>query len=206
MLKQYRSLMRKLFMSEKGMEAMETVVIIAGFAVMIGVFVFITLNGGMSIAERGQDVVHAGMQQVTTDLEVSGPIVVTSTDDGTVKDIIFVVKKAFDANPIDMTSCDGTASSRNKVIFNLISGGQQLDNIKWSKEAIGASNKNSLLENGEQFQIRIDLMDLGDGKILTTPLGVGSTFNVQVKLVDGSVLISIQKTLPPQLEPVMDLH
>ena len=43
----------------------------------------------LSIAEKGRDVVHAGVQQVTSDLEVSGPVVVTSTDDGAVKDIIF---------------------------------------------------------------------------------------------------------------------
>jgi flagellin FlaB len=206
MRKKYVAAITNLFRCEKGMEAVENIVIIAAFAVMVGVFLFVVLNGGKSIAEKGRDVVHAGVQQVTSDLEVSGPIVVTSTDDGAVKNIIFAVKKASDGIPVDMTPCDGTGNANNKIAVNLLTATDQLDNIKWNKEAIGPGNNNNMLENGEQFQITIDLKDLGYDKSLTTPLGVRSQFSLQIKPVNGAMLINIQRVLPSQLEPVMDLH
>jgi archaellin len=206
MLKKFLAAIIKLAKCEKGMESMENIVILAAFAVMVGVFVFIVLNGGLSIAEKGRDVVHAGVQQVTSDLVVSGPVVVTSTDDGVVEDIFFAVKKANDGMPIDMTPCDGTANANNKIALNLNTATDRLDNIKWNKEALGPGNNNNLLENGEQFQIMIDLNDLGRDKSLTTPLGICSQFTIQIKPDKGSMLISIQRVLPSQIEPVMDLH
>jgi archaellin len=206
MLKKYMAAITNLSRCEKGMEAVENIIIIAAFAVMVGVFLFVVLNGGVSIAEKGRDVVHAGVQQVTSDIGVSGPIVVTSTDDGAIKNIIFAVKKVSDGIPVDMTPCDGTGNANNKLAVNLNTATDQLNNIKWNKEAIGTGNNNNMLENGEQFQITIDLNDLGYNKSLTTPLGVHSQFTIQIKPAKGSMLINIQRVLPSQLEPVMDLH
>lgn len=206
MRKKYLAAITNLFKCEKGMEAMENIVIVAAFAVLVGVFFFIALNGGLTIAEKGRDVVHAGVQQVTSDLEVSGPVVVTSTDDGAVKDIFFAVKKAKGAMPVDMTPCDGTTNANNVIALNLNTTSDQLDNIKWNKEALGPSNGNNMLENGEQFQIMIDLKDLGQDKSLTTPLGICSQFTIQIKLDKGSMIVNIQRVIPSQLEPVMDLH
>jgi archaellin len=206
MLKKYLAATASLFKCEKGMEAMENIVIVAAFAVLVGVFLFIVLNGGLSVAEKGRDVVHAGVQQVTCDLEVSGPVVVTSTDDGVVKDIFFAVKKANDGMPVDMTPCDGSMNARNKIALNLKTASDRLDNIKWNKEALGPGNGNNMLENGEQFQIMIDLRDLGQDKSLTTPLGICSQFTIQIKPDKGSMTLNIQRVIPSQLEPVMDLH
>lgn len=72
-------------------------------------------------------------------------------------------------------------------------------------EGIGADNSNRLLEQAEQFEIMIDMTDLGDNKTLSENLTYNDYFNVQVKPALGSI-ITIQRTLPPALERVMDPH
>jgi len=64
---------------------------------------------------------------------------------------------------------------------------------------------NNLLEQGEQFEITLDLTSLGENKTLSENLTANDTFNIQVKPSLGST-ITIQRTLPPAIEKVMDLH
>jgi archaellin len=80
-----------------------------------------------------------------------------------------------------------------------------LNNIKWTTAFIGADNGNNLLETGEQCEITVDLTSLGDAGSLSSSLQANDTFNLQLKPSMGST-ITIQRQLPPAIEPVMDLH
>jgi archaellin len=80
-----------------------------------------------------------------------------------------------------------------------------LNNIRWSKAAIGDDNGNNLLETGEQFEITVDLTTCNGGSALSPALGTYDVFNLQVKPSVGST-ITIQRTLPAALNSVMDLH
>jgi len=132
-------------------------------------------------------------------------VATTSSNSTSVEHILITVKNAVAGQPIDMTPCDGTAAATNKTVISLITQTDYINNVKWTKEAIGAANTNNLLEMGEQFEIDIDLADLGDGKVLSQPITINTMFSCQVKPALGST-ITVARTLPPALEAVMDLH
>ena len=124
---------------------------------------------------------------------------------GAVNTVRFCVKNAVAGNPMDMTPCDGTSNAANKCVIGLATHSSYLSNVKWTMESIGTTDSDNLLETGEQFEISIDFNDLGDGKSLSENITCNDAFNIQVKPSLGSTM-TIQRTLPPAIQSVMDLH
>ena len=116
----------------------------------------------------------------------------------TLKDVIL------SDDPIDMTECNGTDNT-SKCVIGLTTANDYFSNVKWTKIALGTDNTSNLLEPGQQFEITIDLFDLGFGQELSKNLKANDQFNIQVKPSVGSSL-TIQRQLPPAIETVMDLH
>ena len=197
--------MEKLHRGEKGMTGLETAIILIAFVTVAAVFGYAVLSAGLFSAERGKETIYAGLEEAKSNMELSGSVLAKSDDETNVRYILFTVKNAIAGNPIDLTECDGTSSATNKTVISLTTKNDYLNNVKWSKIAIGKANSNNLLEQGEQFEITIDLFDLGDNKSLSENLTANDTFNLQVKPSLGST-ITIQRTLPPSLNKVMDLH
>jgi len=197
--------MHRLNKGEAGMTGLETAIILIAFVTVAAVFGYAVLSAGLFSAERGKETIYAGLNEAKSNMELSGSVLGKSDDEINVKTILFTVKNAIAGNPIDLTPCDGTSSATNKCVISVTTKNDYLNNVKWTKSAIGAANSNNLLEQGEQFEITLDLTSLGENKTLSENLTANDTFNIQVKPSLGST-ITIQRTLPPAIEKVMDLH
>jgi flagellin FlaB len=199
--------MQNVHRSEKGMTGLETAIILIAFVTVAAVFGYAVLSAGLYSAERGKETIYAGLNEAKSNMELSGSVVGladnnTPTQLGFIK---FTVKNAIAGNPIDLTPCNGTSNATNKCVISLTTANDYKNNVEWTKTAIGDDNGNNLLETGEQFEITIDLNNLGVPGTLTSPLQANDTFDVQVKPAIGST-ITIQRQLPPAITEVMDLH
>ncbi|MGA9047406.1 MAG: hypothetical protein WB588_00225 [Dehalococcoidia bacterium] len=194
--------LKNLFKNQKGMTGLETAIILIAFVTVAAVFGYAILSAGLFSAEQGKETIYAGLNEAQTNLELSGSVVAKSDDSVNVRSILFTVKNAIAGNPIDMTPNDG--SGHNKCVISLKTKNDYINNVKWSFVPIGADNGNNLLETGEQFEITIDLTDLGSAGSLSENLTANQTFTLQVKPSVGST-ITIQRQLPPAIGPIMDL-
>jgi flagellin FlaB len=199
--------MFNLHRGEKGMTGLETAIILIAFVTVAAVFGYAVLSAGLFSAERGKETIYAGLNEAKSNVELSGSVIgvgdnTTPTQLGKIK---FTLKNAIAGNPIDMTPNTGATAGTNKCVISLTDKNDYLNNVKWSFAAIGDDNGNNLLETGEQFEITVDLNDLGTGLALSQPLQANDTFSLQVKPSLGST-ITVQRQLPPAIEPVMDLH
>jgi flagellin FlaB len=185
----------------RGMTGLETAIILIAFVTVAAVFGYAVLSAGLFSAERGKETIYAGLQTAKANLDVSGSVIATTTDNTTIDSIKFTVKNAVAGTPIDLTENDGTGA--NKCVISLTTATAYYNNIEWSTESIGADDSDNLLEAGEQFEITLDMTDLG-GTFADPALGVNDVFNIQVKPSLGST-ITVQRTLPAGLDPVMDL-
>ncbi|MCX6007444.1 MAG: hypothetical protein NTZ34_09345 [Chloroflexi bacterium] len=206
----YRKLMRTtisgLHKDQRGMTGLETAIILIAFVTVAAVFSYAVLSAGLFSAERGKETVYAGLAEAKSNLEISGSVVALADNvSNSITQIKFTLRNAIAGTPIDLTPCDGTAAAENKCVISLLTATDYFNNVKWTKEAIGRADDDNLLESGEQFEITMDLNDLGDGKVLTENLTCNDEFNFQVKPSLGST-ITIQRTLPAGLAPIMDLH
>jgi len=202
----FRNYFKNLQEDQKGMTGLETAIILIAFVTVAAVFSYAVLSAGLFSAERGKETVYAGLAEAKSNLEISGSVIVKSDNiSNTATMILFTLKNAIAGTPIDMTPCDGTSAATNKCVISLLTATDYINNVKWTKESIGNSDGDNLLESGEQFEITINLADLGDNKTITENLSYNDAFNLQVKPSLGST-ITIQRTLPAGLEPIMDLH
>jgi flagellin FlaB len=198
--------MQNLHREEKGMTGLETAIILIAFVTVAAVFGYAVLSAGLFSAERGKETIYAGLNEAKSNMELSGSVIGLGDAGSTnLAKIKFTVKNAIAGNPIDLTACDGTSNATNKCVISLTTAKDYLNNIKWTKAAIGDANSNDLLETGEQMEITVDLASLGSDLSLSDNLTANDVFNLQVKPSIGST-ITIQRTLPPAIEPVMDLH
>ena len=204
MFRKFIKAMRNLHRDDRGMTGLETAIILIAFVTVAAVFGYAVLSAGLFSAERSKETIYAGLKTAQSNLELSGSVIAISSNNTTVSSIFITVKNAVAGQPIDMTPCDGTANATNKTVISLGTSAEYLNNVKWTKTDLGASNSNVMLEVGEQIEIKIDLADLGLTP-LTTQLVTNSKFSVQIKPSLGST-VTIQRTLPASIAPVMDLH
>ena len=187
MINKFMKAMRNLHKEEKGMTGLETAIILIAFVTVAAVFSYAVLSAGLFSAERGKETIYVGLQQAKSNLELSGSVYGMSSDNITVEYIRITVRNAIAGTPIDMSPCTGTTGSTNKCVISFSTAADYLNNVKWSKIAVGAADQDNLLETGEQFEITIDTADLGDGLALSTPIIANSVINVQLKPSLGSM-------------------
>ncbi len=192
---------------EKGMTGLETAIILIAFVTVAAVFGYAVLSAGLFSAERGKETIYAGLNEAKSNMELSGSVIGKAAADNSsvVGSVLFTVKNAIAGNPIDMTPNSGSTAGQNKCVISLTTQKDYINNVSWSFTPIGDDNGNNLLETGEQFEITVNLLDLGSAGALTENLTANQTFSIQVKPSLGST-ITIQRQLPPAIEPVMDLH
>lgn len=197
----------KLHRGERGMTGLETAIILIAFVTVAAVFGYAVLSAGLFSAERGKEVIFAGVEQAKTNLEVSGSVIgYADNETQELTKLLVTVKNAVAGNPIDMTPNWGDTLGQNKTVISLKTQTEYLPNIAWNVTPVGAADSDYLLEVGEQFQIEIDLTNLdGNNNGLSTPLGPNDKFSIQVKPALGSTII-VQRTLPAELDDVMDLY
>jgi len=189
---------------QRGMTGLETAIILIAFVTVAAVFGYAVLSAGLFSAERGKETVYAGLQQAKANMELSGSVVVKSDNvSNQATDILFTVRNAIAGTPIDMTANAG--GNLNRCVISLTTADAYYNNIEWSVAAIGADDSDNLLESGEQMEVTVDLTDLPSGTFADPALGPNDWFNIQVKPMLGSTM-TIQRTLPAGLDPIMDMH
>ena len=197
--------LKNLHRDQSGMTGLETAIILIAFVTVAAVFGYAVLSAGLFSAERGKETIYAGLNEAKSNVELSGSVIgLGASDNVSLGKVKFTVKNAIAGNPIDITECNGTSSAANKMVISLTTKNDYKNDVKWSKAFIGNNNGNNLLETGEQCEITVDLSDLGVPGALSQNLGANDTFSIQVKPSLGST-ITIQRTLPAAIAPVMDL-
>jgi flagellin FlaB len=187
----------KLFNREDGITGLETAIILIAFVIVASVFAFVVLSTGLFSAERGKETVFAGLEKARGNLEVRGALtVVDANTDGTIDDndeIVFNVALAAGGFPI---SLDPTAYT-NTVVINWIDAQDRVPDTSYTVTWI--------LDDGD------DLLEVGELAEITVNPPSGSSlveneiFTLEVVPPSGGTLL-INRTMPPSIDDVMDLH
>jgi flagellin FlaB len=190
-------LFRSLHKREEGITGLETAIILIAFVIVASVFAFVVLSTGLFSAERGKETVFAGLEKARGNLEVRGSLTVTDVNtDGTIDSsdaIQFNVGLAAGGFPI---SLDPSAYT-NTVVINWIDQEDRVANVTYTVTWI--------LDDGE------DLLEVGElAEVSVSPpsgssLASNEIFTLEVVPPSGGTLL-INRTMPPEIDDVMDLH
>ena len=187
----------KLFNREDGITGLETAIILIAFVIVASVFAFVVLSTGLFSAERGKETVFAGLEKARGNLEVRGALTVIDTDsDGAIDssdEIVFNAALAAGGFPI---SLDPTAYT-NTVVVNWIDAQDRVPNTTYTVDWI-LDDGDDLLEVGELAQITVNPPS-------GSTLAENEIFTLEVVPPSGGTLL-INRTMPPSIDDVMDLH
>ena len=193
---------------QRGITGLETAIIMIAFVVVASVFAYTVLSAGIFSSEKGKEAIHAGLSQAQSSMELVGPVVALDTNtDGNVDQIVFIVANTLGGQPINLTTTtdsngDGLLSDEstqnNTTVISYTDQAQAINDIAWTKTAIGKNDGDNLLEAGEKFQITVDVSHL------SPRLSADGTFVLEVK-PDGGTSMTIQRTLPSVIDEVTTL-
>ncbi len=184
----------RLAKDERGITGLETAIILIAFVIVASVFAFVVLSTGLFSAERGKETVFAGLQKAQANLELHGSVVVTataSTPDG----MTFDLALAAGGLPINL---DPSAQT-NTVVMNYIDQDAREADIPYTVTWIRGDG-DTLLEAGELAEVAITLPTPGGNN-----LDPNEQFTIEVIAPSGGTML-IARTMPPAIDPVMDLH
>jgi len=214
-------MIKKILRHEKGITGLETAIILIAFVVVAAVFAYTVLSAGLFATQKSQEAVYSGLKEAQSTLEIRGAVTAIADsigDDGTIKQISFIVTSVLGGEPIDFTpplagaSNNGTSStdSNNKVVINYIDENQNVNDLYWTITKLGNSDDDNLLEQYEKFQVTVgsDTLTSNGGNLvdaLGTDLTVNKTFSLVVLTPAGAVL-QIERTTPPYIDKIMNLH
>ncbi len=193
----FKGLLGSLHKREDGITGLETAIILIAFVIVASVFAFVVLSTGLFSAERGKETVFAGLEKARGNLEVRGAVTVIDTDaSGTITtadDIVFNLANAAGGFPVLVDP----AATSNSVVINYIDAQDRVADATYTVNEIQGDGDN-LLETGELFEITVNPPG-------TSTLVANEIFTLEVVPPQGGTLL-IERTMPAEIDTVMDLH
>ena len=174
---------------ERGITGLETAIVLIAFVVVAAVFAFVVLSTGLFSSERGKETVYAGLAKTRGSMELTGGVIATS--DGTnLTNITFDVTLAAGGDQVNLNDLDAT----NRAVISYQDSSNSVNDVDYATTVI-TGNTDSLLEQGELFEIGIDMTQVA---LAAVALGTNQTFTFEVKPPTGSYMV-IQRTTPASL-------
>jgi len=187
----------RLFNREDGITGLETAIILIAFVIVASVFAFVVLSTGLFSAERGKETVFAGLEKARGNLEVRGALTVADIDtNGTIDssdEIVFNVALAAGGFPISLNP----AAYINTVVVNWIDAQDRVADTGYTVTWI-LDDGDTLLEAGELAEITVN-------PPAGSTLAENEIFTLEVVPPSGGTNL-INRTMPPEIDDVMDLH
>jgi archaeal flagellin FlaB len=179
--------------NDEGFTGLEAAIVLIAFVVVAAVFSYVVLGAGFFTTQKSQEVVHTGVQQASSTLQIVGNVYGIGTAGNPVHYINFTVALAPGGTPVDISKMVITYSNNSALeTLSLVGTEANIGTMpgwgQWNVMAVrnGAAT-NLLLEKGEQFDVTA---------YPSNGLPADSSFNLELKPITGAAL-DIKRTIPP---------
>ncbi|SCL75223.1 flagellin [Methanoculleus chikugoensis] len=211
--------MRTLFKDDNAFTGLEAAIVLIAFIVVAAVFSYVILGAGFFTTQKSQEVVHTGVQQASSSMEVIGNVYGISTTGGeNLQYIKFTIGNtaggtALDVSKMVVTYTDPETrspdvkynSTGNADSLKVASGKMKKSpDLEDDSDKLGEwcilekvnANTDTILEPGEQFIIGVSTPG-------TAKVNVPFTVNLQPSV--GAVF-ALKRTAPAGIYPVNILY
>jgi len=208
--------MRSLFRHDDAFTGLEAAIVLIAFVVVAAVFSYVVLGAGFFTTQKSQEVVHTGVQQASSSMEIIGNVYGIASTAGNLQYVKFTIGNTAGGTGLDVTKMvvaylDETVRSAD-VLYDSTDGTGLIDNLKAAaNDMTGAATKmgkwgiiekinandNNILEPGEQFVIGVSVPTKS-----TKPY---TPFTINLQPSVGAVF-TLQKTVPAAINDVNILY
>jgi len=189
--------MSKLTKNEDAFTGLEAAIVLIAFVVVAAVFSYVVLGAGFFTTQKSQEVVHTGVAQTSSTLELSGPVIAQASSTDKLGQVSFYLQLAAGGSPVDMKKVTYTvATSEHVVTFVDKDSDDKTKFTTVKRDFVGPQdNKNNLLEKHEMVMITIPLTETGDKGFGNKKIEPNTRFNIDIKPDIGAAL-AMTKTAP----------
>ena len=184
--------------SDEGFTGLEAAIVLIAFVVVAAVFSYVVLGAGFFTTQKSQEVVHTGVAQASSTLEVVGNVYGTSdVANGQVQAFNFSVALAAGGTPVDFNKTTITFSNATQLVtlaenpVNTAAAPGSWTIISASSDPL-LSDSDQLLDKGMTFHVMASPL---------APLYPNDQFTIALNPSVGASL-SIHRTIPAQIQPV----
>jgi flagellin FlaB len=199
---------KKFNKDDQAFTGLEAAIVLTAFVVVAAVFSYVVLGAGFFTAEKSKEVVHTGMNQATSSVELAGEVIGHGSDPYLTNATVYLQLTAGD-NAIDMSKL--TIAYTDKYVYNgsltnkgdaALSGAGQWNYSFVADQAGEDGNDDVMLDANEKGKIHISLpADAGD---YHGGVPVNNWFQIEIKAATGASL-PIKKTVPGTIDTIMVL-
>jgi archaeal flagellin FlaB len=190
---------KKLIKNDKGFTGLEAAIVLIAFVVVAAVFSYVMLGAGFFTTQKSQEVVHTGVTQASSSVELSGDVTALGTAGTVINRVNLILQLAAGGSPVDMkNSIIVYSSGKTKPTeLTLASDTTPVDGSKYAITAKYNGNDDNILDKGEKFDVQV--------LITNEAIGANELFQLQIIPPSGSPYI-ITRTAPPAIVKVMTLY
>jgi archaeal flagellin FlaB len=190
--------------NDEGFTGLEAAIVLIAFVVVAAVFSYVVLGAGFFTTQKSQEVVHTGVQQASSTLEIVGNVYGTGSSSA-VNFVNFSVALAPGGTAVDFAKVVMTYSDNTNLVTlgqqpqasYPATGGASPDVGNWSVVQVQNGNTDRLLESGEQFVI--------SAHPLTAGIPINTKFTIEVKPSIGAAF-GVTRSTPGGLNAVNILY
>jgi len=196
----------RFFRNEKGFTGLEAAIVLIAFVTVAAVFSYILLGAGFFATQKSQEVVHTGVKQATSSMEIVGSIVATgNTEDQKIQNVTFTLQLAAGGQPIDLNKTLITVlvpadGAFKELKYNKLVPSDKSKEyyVRWVYSLQGKDQEDDYLEEFEKAEVTVYLEAAG------LDVNPNDNFIIEVKPPIGAAY-PIELKAPPSIDKVMVL-
>ena len=182
---------------EKGFTGLEAAIVLIAFVVVAAVFSYVMLGAGFFTTQKSQEVVHTGVTQASSSVELSGDVIAQGdTANAKIGNITMFLQLTSGGSSVDMNRTLIVYSSPNVAPTDLLNGTND-DATHFRIVNKYNNNADNLIDRGEKFEIMVNVSSLDT-------VGVNQEFQVEVKPPQGATY-TIHRKAPAAISEIMTL-
>jgi len=201
----------RLFKDKKGFTGLEAAITLIAFITVAAVFSYILLGAGFFSTQKGQEVVHTGVQQVSSSVEIIGSIIGYGNTTGDhLNGTVFTIQLAAGGNPIDLSKTVITVSNPKDgwsvdLEYSTSSADATHYKVTWVT-TVNPEGADNYLEEFEKAEIYIDLDEIYNHTTVgwDKTLDPNEVFLIEIKPPMGATY-PLELKVPPTIDPTMVL-
>jgi flagellin FlaB len=173
---------------EKAFTGLEAAIVLTAFVVVAAVFSYVVLGAGFFTSDKAKEVIHTGVDQATSSIELSGSVIALNKSSTAVGYVALTVQLTAGQSPVDMR--------QSTMVVSYFDKNQYKRDADWSASWIKGDG--DMLDPTEKAVITVDIPADSD-------LTKNMEFTIEVKPSMGATL-PVTRTIPGSIDAVMDLH
>jgi len=199
-LKNHASPIRYIMKSyDNAFTGLEAAIVLIAFVVVAAVFSYVVLGAGFFTTQKSQEVVHTGVQQASSTLQVFGNVYGIGTPGSALTMVNFTLGLAPGGSSIDFDKVSITYSNAStlETLSHVTTRGASIAGGQWVISAVqNQITDDNVLEKGEQFEISTRP---------TNPIPKDDQFSIEIKPAIGAAF-SIVRNAPASIQGVNVLY